>query len=252
MTGIQRIHLMRGEKNSRVLILAGAGVGGGSLNYANTLYTPAQAFYDDPQWSHITDWRAELAPFYDQAERMLGVTPNPTMTSADMAMKKVADRMGRGDTYHPTRVGVFFGDTPGKEAPDPFFGGAGPRRSTCTECGACMTGCRNGAKNMLTENYLYLAERAGARIFPMTMVTAVRPRPGGYTVEVKRTGSPGRQRRTLTAEQVVFAAGTYSTQKLLHRMKATGAPAAAVRAAWRADPHQLGGDPRRGARAVPR
>ena len=224
MTGIQRIHLMRGEKNSRVLILAGAGVGGGSLNYANTLYTPAQAFYDDPQWSQITDWRTELAPFYDQAERMLGVTPNPTMTPADMAMKKVADRMGRGDTYQPTRVGVFFGDTPGKEAPDPYFGGAGPRRSTCTECGACMTGCRNGAKNMLTENYLYLAERAGARVFPMTMVTAVRPRPGGgYTVEVKRTGIPSRRRRTLTAEQVVFAAGTYSTQKLLHRMKATGA-----------------------------
>ena len=121
MTGIQRIHLLRGEKDSRVLILAGAGVGGGSLNYANTLYRPAEAFYDDPQWSHITDWRAELAPFYDQAERMLGVTPNPTMTPADMAMKKVADRMGRGDTYHPTRVGVFFGDTPGQGGPGPVF-----------------------------------------------------------------------------------------------------------------------------------
>ncbi len=222
MTGIQRIHLLRGEKESRVLILAGAGVGGGSLNYANTLYRPAEPFYDDPQWSHITDWRTELAPFYDQAERMLGVTPNPTTTSADMVMRKVAERMGRGDTYHPTRVGVFFGDKPAQEVPDPYFGGAGPRRSTCTECGACMTGCRQGAKNMLTENYLYLAERAGARIMPMTMATAVRPRPGGFTVEVRRTGTPGLQRRTLTAEQVVFAAGTYSTQKLLHRMKATG------------------------------
>ena len=222
LTGIQRIHLLRGEKDSRVLVLAGAGVGGGSLNYANTLYRPAEPFYDDPQWSHISDWRAELAPFYDQAERMLGVTPNPTMTPADLVMRKVADRMGRGDTFHPTRVGVYFGDTPGKETPDPYFGGAGPRRNTCIECGACMTGCRNGAKNMLTENYLYLAERAGARIMPMTMATAVRPWPGGYSVEIKRTGSPGRGRRRLTAEQVVFAAGTYSTQKLLHRMKATG------------------------------
>jgi cholesterol oxidase len=223
MTGIQRIHLLRGEKDSRVLVLAGAGVGGGSLNYANTLYRPTEPFYDDPQWSHITDWRTELAPYYDQAERMLGVAPNPTMTPSDLVMKKVADRMERGDTFHLTQVGVYFGDTPGKETPDPYFGGAGPRRTSCIECGACMTGCRNGAKNMLTENYLYLAERAGARIMPMTMVTAVRPRPGGgFAVEVKRTGSPGRKRRTLTAEQVVFAAGTWGTQKLLHRMKATG------------------------------
>ena len=220
LTGIQRIHLLRGEKGSRVLVLAGAGVGGGSLNYGNTLYRPAEPFYDDRQWRGITDWRAELAPFYDQAERMLGVEANPTVTAADLVMRKVADRMGRGGTFHPTRVGVWFGDTPGQEAPDPFFGGAGPRRATCTECGACMTGCRNGAKNMLTENYLYLAERAGAQIMPMTTATAVRPRPGGFTVEVKRTGSPRRRQRTLTAEQVVFAAGTWGTQKLLHRMKA--------------------------------
>jgi cholesterol oxidase len=222
MTGIQRIHVLRGEKGSRVLVLAGAGVGGGSLVYANTLYRPADRFYDDPQWRHLADWRTELAPFYDQAERMLGVTANPTMTPADVVMKKVADRMGRGGTFHPTQVGVYFGDTPGQETPDPYFGGAGPRRTTCTECGACMTGCRTGAKNMLTENYLYLAERAGARIMPMTTVTAVQPQQGGFSLEVKRTGSPRRQRHTLTAEQVVFAAGTYGTQKLLHTMKAAG------------------------------
>ena len=127
MTGIQRIHLLRGEKNSRVLVLAGAGVGGGSLNYANTLYRPAEPFYDDPQWSGVADWRSELAPFYDQAERMLGVVPNPTMTSADLAMRKVADRMGCGDTFHLSRVGVYFGDSPGTRAPDPFS--AAPGRS---------------------------------------------------------------------------------------------------------------------------
>ncbi|MGE5286490.1 MAG: GMC oxidoreductase [Micromonosporaceae bacterium] len=222
LKGIQRIHLLRGQKGSRVLILAGAGVGGGSLVYANTLYEPPQAFFADRQWRDITDWHAELTPFYAQAKRMLGVTTNPTMTPADMAIKKVAQRLGRADTFRLTPVGVYFGETPGKESEDPYFGGAGPRRATCTECGSCMTGCRGGAKNMLTENYLYLAERAGARIIPMTTVTAVRPGPGGYTVEVKRTGSAGRRRRSITARQVVFAAGTYGTQKLLHRMKATG------------------------------
>jgi cholesterol oxidase len=221
MTGIQRIHLLRGEKGSRVLVLAGAGVGGGSLVYANTLYEPPQPFYDDPQWRDITDWRAELAPYYAQAKRMLGVRENPTMTPADRAIKRVAERMGRGGTFHRTPVGVLFGDEPGREVADPYFGGAGPRRRTCTECGSCMTGCRSGAKNMLTENYLYLAERAGATIIPLATVTAVRPRPdGGYAVEFARTGR--RRRRTLVAGQVVLAAGTYGTQKLLHRMKATG------------------------------
>jgi cholesterol oxidase len=221
MTGIQRMHLLRGAKGSRVLVLAGAGVGGGSLVYANTLYEPPQPFYDDPQWRDITDWKAELAPFYDQARRMLGVRTNPTTTPADEAVKRVAERMGRGETFHLTPVGVLFGE-PGKEVDDPYFGGAGPRRAACTECGACMTGCRQGAKNMLTENYLYLAERGGAEILPMTTVTAVRPRAeGGYTVGTKRTGR--RARRTITAEHVVFAAGTYGTQKLLHRMRTTGA-----------------------------
>jgi cholesterol oxidase len=224
MTGIQRIHLLRGERSSRVLVLAGAGVGGGSLVYANTLYEPPQPFFDDPQWRHITDWKAELAPYYAQAKRMLGVRLNPTMTPADQAIKRVADRMGRGDTFHLTPVGVLFGKEPGTPVDDPYFGGVGPRRTTCTECGSCMTGCRVGAKNMLTENYLYLAEHAGATIISMTTVTAVRPRPGGgYDVEVRRTGRRGRRwRRTLTAEQVVLAAGTYGTQRLLHRMKATG------------------------------
>jgi cholesterol oxidase len=223
MTGIQRLHLVRGEKGSRVMVLAGAGVGGGSLVYANTLYEPLQPFFDDPQWRHITDWRAELAPYYDQARRMLGVVANPTMTPADKAVERVAVLMGRGETFHRTPVGVHFGERPGEETPDPYFGGAGPRRRGCVECGACMTGCRHGAKNMLTENYLYLAEKAGAEVLPLTRVTSVRPlETGGYEVEVTRTASPRRRRRTLTAEQVVFAAGTYGTQRLLHAMKAEG------------------------------
>jgi cholesterol oxidase len=227
LTGIQRIHLLRGRRGARVLVLAGAGVGGGSLVYANTLYEPPWPFFDDPQWRHITDWRAELAPYYDQARRMLGVTDNPTMTPADEAVAAVANRMGRASTFRLTPVGVHFGTGPGAETADPYFGGAGPRRAGCTQCGSCMTGCRTGAKNMLTENYLYLAERAGAQVIPMTTVTAVRPSGAGYRVDTVATGPLGRGwrghgRRSLTAGQVVFAAGTYGTQKLLHRMRATG------------------------------
>ena len=215
-TGIQRMHLLKD-----VVVLAGAGVGGGSLNYANTLYTPGREFFADPQWRDITDWQAELEPYYDQASRMLGVADNPTMTPSDEVMRTVADDMGVGHTFRLTPVGVFFGDGPGVSSPDPFFGGAGPERTGCTECGECMTGCRYNAKNTLVKNYLYLAEQAGAVIHPLTTVTALLPRTrGGYLVQTERTGT--NQRRTFTAAEVVLAAGTYGTQRLLHRMKANG------------------------------
>jgi len=220
LKGIQRIHVLRGQKGTGVMVLAGAGVGGGSLVYANTLYEPPDAFFQDTQWSSITDWKDELAPYYDQASRMLGVTLNPTVTPADEVVRAVAERMGVGDTFHLAPVGVFFG-TPGVEVDDPYFGGAGPRRRGCTECGECMTGCRHNAKNTLVKNYLHLAERAGARVFAEATVTSVAPVEGGYRVEARRTGAPWR-RRVLTAEHVIFAAGTYGTQRLLHRLKASG------------------------------
>ncbi len=227
-TGIQRIHLLKD-----CLIMAGAGVGGGSLNYANTLYEPLQPFYDDPQWAHITDWRDELAPHYAQAKKMLGVVENPTITPSDVEMQRLAAQFGKADTFHPTPVGVFFGrdgrQEPGQTVPDPYFGGAGPARTGCIQCGECMTGCRHGAKNTLTTNYLALAEGAGAEVHPLTTVTNVRPLDaaagGGYAVDTVRTGSWRRKvDRTFTADQVVFSAGTYNTQKLLHRFQASTLP----------------------------
>jgi cholesterol oxidase len=220
--GIQRITLLRD-----VLVLSGAGVGGGSLVYANTLYEPMADFYDDPQWRDITDWREELAPYYDQAKRMLGVVTNPSVTPSDVVMRTVAEEMGVADTFRPTPVGVFFGapgTPPGTPVDDPYFGGVGPRRRTCLECGECMTGCRHNAKNTLTRNYLYLAERAGAVVQPLTTVTAIRPlAKGGYAVDTERTGAVLRRgRRTFEAEQVVLAAGALGTQRLLHTMKADG------------------------------
>jgi cholesterol oxidase len=140
--GIQKITPL-----NDVMVLSGAGVGGGSLVYANTLYTPLDDFFADHQWSHITDWKAELGPYYDQAARMLGVTENPTMTPSDIEMKAVADDMGVGHTLQMTPVGVFFGDEPGRRVPDPYFGGAGPDRAGCIECGNCMIGCRYGASS---------------------------------------------------------------------------------------------------------
>lgn len=227
--GIQRVHLL-----GKVMVLAGAGVGGGSLNYANTLYIPPAAFFEDRQWAGITDWQAELSPYYDQAKRMLGVRLNPTMTPSDVHLKAAAQAMGVGDSFHLAPVGVFFGDgkdadgtskaKPGAAVDDPYFGGAGPSRKACTECGECMTGCRHGAKNTLNENYLYLAQKAGAVIHPMTTVAAVREdAEGGYQVTTVPTDARRKGRtKVLRARQVVVAAGTYGTQTLLHTMKDRG------------------------------
>ena len=225
--GIQRIDLV-----NDCFILAGAGVGGGSLVYANTLYEPLDPFYRDKSWAHITDWKDELAPYYDQAKRMLGVVEYAKMTPADEVMKKVADEMGVGDTFHPTPVGVFFGgpgQPAGTEVDDPYFGGAGPTRNTCLNCGECMTGCRHNAKNTLVKNYLHLAEQAGATVHPMTTVTRVRPRAGGgYEVTTRWTKAKlsrfGKKpaTKTFTADQVVFSAAALGTQKLLHQLKGEG------------------------------
>ncbi len=217
--GIQRFHAL-----PDVTIMAGAGVGGGSLVYANTLYVPPKMFFDDPQWAGITDWATELAPYYDQAMRMLGVVMYVGQNPSDVVMKAVADEMGVGHTYTNTPVGVFFGNGPGLESPDPYFGGRGPARNGCLECGECCTGCRHNAKNTLPKNYLGLAEAAGATVHPMTTVTAIRPgAEGGYAVAAERTGPAwSRRRRTFTAEHVIVAAGTYNTQRLLHRMRDAG------------------------------
>jgi cholesterol oxidase len=220
--GVQRIHRL-----PDVMILAGAGVGGGSLNYANTLYVPPAAFFRDPQWADIADWRSELAPHYETASRMLGMVTNPCDGPVEEIMRQTADDLGVGNTFRKTPVGVFFGK-PGERVADPYFGGIGPDRTGCTLCGNCMVGCRVGAKNTLVKNYLALAEGLGATIEPLRTVVAVEPiddnhREAGYRVTTEVTGAWVRKgRRTVTASQVVLAAGAWGTQRLLHRMSQEG------------------------------
>lgn len=218
LRGIQRIHAL-----PDVLILAGAGVGGGSLVYANTLYQPPDSYFEDAQWRHITDWKAELAPWYDQASRMLGVATNPYLSPSDEAMRAVADEMGVGHTFKLAPLGVHFGSAPGVLTKDPYFGGVGPDRNGCLQCGSCMTGCRHNAKNTLPKNYLGLAESAGATVFPEHTVESIAQlTDGGWEISARKSSAWFGGKRKFTAGEVVVAAGTYNTQKLLHRMKGSG------------------------------
>ena len=216
--GIQRIHAL-----PDVLVLCGAGVGGGSLVYANTLYQPGDKYFQDPQWDSITDWKSELTPFYELARRMLGVELNPYFSPSDQAMKDVADQMGVGHTFTLAPLGIHFGKGEGVISEDPYFGGKGPARAGCTNCGGCMTGCRNNAKNTLPKNYLGLAEGVGAEVFPLTTVTNLeQSEDGRWKITAKSTNGIGK--KIFFARDVVMAAGTYNTQKLMHKFKATTLP----------------------------
>jgi cholesterol oxidase len=223
MRGIFRMTLFKD-----VFIVSGSGVGGGSLGYANTLYRARPDFFSDPQWEGLAQWDDELRPHYDTAERMLGVTEYSGMTPADELLKEYGEELGVGDTFKHTRVGVFFGE-PGGEVPDPYFGGEGPSRTGCVRCGSCMVGCRYGAKNTLVKNYLWFAERMGARVLPERQAVEIRPlgSPDGSDGYAVLTVHPGawlrRRERTFTARGVVVAAGPLGTNRLLASCRHSGA-----------------------------
>ena len=220
--GIFRLTIFRD-----VAVVSGSGVGGGSLGYANTLYRAPERFYEDPQWAGLEDWSEALAPHFDTAERMLGVVTVDADDPADLLLREYGAEIGADSTYAKTRVGVYFG-TPGETVADPFFGGDGPARTGCVKCGRCMVGCPYNAKNTLPKNYLWLAERDGARIEPERTVVDIRPLGAsdgseGYAVTSERTGAwLRRDRRVDTARGVVVAAGALGTNRLLQRSKLSG------------------------------
>src|SRR5262245_51186381 len=218
--------ILRLTRFKDVVILSGSGVGGGSLVYAQTLYRAGPRFFEE--WQRVSGDAGDLDAHYDEAERMLGVVTHPRRTPADELLLSIAEDLGVSDSFHPSRVGVYFGE-PGITVDDPYFGGAGPARAGCIECGQCMLGCRNNAKNTLPKNYLWFAERHGVNVLPERTVTDVRPLGAangseGYVITSERTGAWLRKdRRTLTARGVVFAAGALGTNLLLARCKSGGA-----------------------------
>jgi cholesterol oxidase len=208
-----------------VLVLHGSGVGGGSLGYANVLMEPSDELFAAPAWHHLADWKPILRPHYDTARRMLGVAPNPQQWPADIVLREIAHELGQEHTFQPTTVGAFFG-APGAEVPDPYFGGAGPRRTGCIHCGGCMVGCRHNAKNTLVKNYLYFAEQWGAVVRSEAEVRDIWPlregQPDRARYEVYYRSSTAWLRaplRRVWARNVIVAAGTLGTMRLLFRCR---------------------------------
>lgn len=208
---------------SHVFVLAGAGVGGGSLTYANTLPLPKPAFFRSGSWAGLRDWEQELAQHYQTARTMLGAVQLTSLAPGDRVLSELAQARGAGAAFHKPHVAVFMGPA-GQTVPDPYFGGRGPARTGCVQCGGCMTGCRTGAKNSLDKNYLYLARQLGLELHADSEVVDVVPRQsGGYEVEA-RVGRCyyGRASRRFVARSVVFAAGALGTNSLLLRLRHKG------------------------------
>lgn len=213
-----------------IFIASGAGVGGGSLVYANTLYRAKANFFAHPQWAALNDWSAALQPHYATAERMLGVKEVPWDSDGQQLLRKIGQHFGAADSFRRTPCGVFFGES-GVTVPDPYFEGAGPPRTGCTRCGGCTMGCGVGAKNTLIKNYLWFAERAGARILPETQVTDICPLSGpegvdgasGYIVHTRHsTAWFAGATKPLRARGVVVAAGALGTNQLLAHCRMVG------------------------------
>jgi cholesterol oxidase len=131
---------------------------------------------------------------------MLGVVRYPYLpTDVDRYMRTVATEMGRGETFNQAPVGLWFG-RPGVEADDPYFGGAGPRRTGCISCGNCNNGCGQGAKNKLTTNYLYLAKKSGVQVHELHEVYELAPLDGGgFEVRTRHPGWVSARRVCTTA-----------------------------------------------------
>ena len=230
--------IMRLTPFKDIFIATGSAVGGGSAVYANTLYRAKPAFFENPQWAGLADWRLALQPHYAAAEKMLGVQTVPFASGGQELLKEVGEHFGVADSFSRTPVGVFFGE-PGRTVPDPYFDGEGPPRTGCTRCGACMVGCRYGAKNTLLKNYLWFAEKRGAEVIADCEVTDIRPigaadgsavggasaadGSSGYRVTTQLPGAWfAKQRRTFTARGVIVAAGALGTNRLLIKCKETG------------------------------
>ena len=227
---------LRGFFNMRFFrhatIFHGCAVGGGSITYAATLLPPPQTVWESGSWRGLADWQSEMPNHYNTASRMLGVTENKILGPADHLLKSAAETVSCAHTFYPTKVGIFQGtngERRGTTLPDPFFGGEGPERTTCTACGGCIMGCRYCAKNTLDLNYLYLAEKHGAQVLSETKVVNVRPLHGaadgrcGYEVStVKSTAWIRTHPQRFTCRAVVFSASSLGTMELLFRLHEKG------------------------------
>jgi cholesterol oxidase len=204
-------------------VAQGAGVGGGSLIYANVFITAKPETFD-VGWPQEVTYR-ELLPYYEMAGRMLKVQrlPEGQLTERYKLMREGADRIRRADRFEPVELAVNFDDQWHYGLDDPFnyahskrFDNAhGQRQGTCVHCGNCDIGCPVDARNTLDFNYIAEAEKHGAEIRPLHQAFCISQEAGAYRVHFNRYENGQAIAGSEAARRVVLAAGSLGSTELL-------------------------------------
>ena len=197
-------------------VIAGVGVGGGSLHYFNVNVPAPGTVFDRPGWPAGLD-RSELDPYYSIAAEMLGSEElHVPLAERGLPLRTtVFETAAAAAGHEPVAVplAVYTGDA----RPHPI---SGKPQLPCNYCGNCLLGCDRGSKNTLDHNYLALAEQHGALIAPGCTATVIRPdEGGGYTVDVLERVGSAEHRSSIKAQHVVVAAGTLGSTELLLRCR---------------------------------
>lgn len=215
-------------------VVQGAGVGGGSLIYANVSVAPPPATFETG-WPRAIDWN-ELAPFVERVGEMLEVStiPEDQRTKRWEFVERGARKLGHSDRFSSLPLAVQFDDAYVPSAlDDPHderhavarVNSAGVEQGTCIHLGECDMGCRVKAKNTLDLNYLAIATAHGAEIRPLHLVSRVEPSGAGWRVVYEEIGDGTRRPGSVEAKRVVLAAGSLGSTEIMLRSRLTGVSA---------------------------
>jgi cholesterol oxidase len=208
-------------------VAQGAAVGGGSLIYANISAIPREDIFQKG-WPEEISW-AGLAPHYATVGGIMDVqeVPDGQWPRRMQLMKEGADKIGAGDRFRKLRLAVAFDAEFKPELPGAidaknskrFTNAHGVEQGRCVHLGNCDIGCDVDAKNTLDRNYLALAEKKGADVRPLHLVTGIEPVDGGYRVHYDTIGDGERRPGSATAKRVVVSAGSLNSTELLLRCR---------------------------------
>lgn len=211
-------------------VVQGAGVGGGSLTYANISIDAKKDTFDAGWPPEITFER--LQDGYAEVGRMLGVGPVPTNQWPERTklLNDASHAAGYANRFRRLDLAVRFDEGWRYDLPDAHdarhskksVNAFGIEQGTCVHLGNCDIGCDVNARNTLDLNYLAGAERAGATIRPLHLVSRVAPIADGIEVQYEVIANGRLTPGQVTGGLVVLAAGSLGSTEILLRSRAAG------------------------------
>jgi len=208
-------------------VAQGAGVGGGSLIYANVSAEPPPDTFHAGWPQEIT--YAELKPHYERMAKFMNVqkVPDTQWNPRMHLMKKAAKEIGKPERFKLLDLAISFDPTltydvnnpPPLEASRRFTNAQGVEQGTCVHLGTCDIGCKVDARNTLDMNYIPWAEKHGAQVRPLHLVTNIEQVTGGFQVAFDRLDNNRRIAGRVTGRIVIVAAGSLGSTELLLRCR---------------------------------